>query len=161
VYAGRGILQYLRSSLPVESVEGDEERTVLRVDEGRLPGIPWTLEAGSDASRMYFEAGWSPPRDEAGRKVRRAAAGRSTLLFRRPSPGPLDLVLVLVGGSEGEAVSVEGRLGGDEVGRHAWRSAVTTVRWRLPPARGSVERLWLRWSGAWAGMVEARFEPVT
>jgi hypothetical protein len=158
-YEGRGMVKFLEAALPVERAPGDDERLVLRVRPESLPPVPWFLDAGSPASRLYFESGWSPPEMEAGRRVRRASARRSTVLFRRPAAGALELVLVLSPPPDAGDLRLEGRLSGKRVGRAALRGAAET-RWPIPPgAAEAVERLELLWSAPDARIASVRLEP--
>jgi GNAT superfamily N-acetyltransferase len=142
VYQGRGLVRFLEAALPTERVEGDDERLVLRVRPEALPPLPLRLEAGSPASRLYYESGWAPP--EGGDvPMRRATRSRSTILFRRPFDGPLALDLALSGPVP---LGVEGRFRGRSLGR-ATLPASTDVRWTLPSGSAEdVERIELLWS---------------
>ena len=157
-YEGRGLVTFLETALPVERAPGDDDRIVLRVRPESLPPSPWTLEAGGGASRLYFEAGWAPAEMEAGRRIRRASARRSTVLFRRPAAEALDLVLVLSAPPDVGGLHVEGRLSGKCVGRAELQGAAE-ARWPIPPgAAEAVERLELLWSAPDARIASVRFE---
>jgi GNAT superfamily N-acetyltransferase len=157
-YEGRGLVRFLESVLPIERAAGDDERVVLRVRPEALPPIPWHLDAGAPASRLYFEAGWWPPKPEGGRLLREASGLRSTVLFRRPSADPLDAVLAVSAPEGAGDRRVEGRVGGTRVGR-ALLHVGSEVRWPLPVgAAEDVERLELLWSAPGARIAALRFE---
>jgi hypothetical protein len=157
-YEGRGIVRFVEGALPVERVAGDDERVVLRVRDDALPTVPWRLDAGAPASRLYFEAGWWPPKPDRGRLWREASGLRSTVLFRRPSGEPLDAILVLSPPEGGNEVRAEGWMGGARLGRASLRG-VSEVRWPIPDGQAeSVERLELRWSARGARIAAVRFE---
>jgi hypothetical protein len=81
------------------------------------------------------------------------------VLFRRPAAGVLDLVLVLFAPPDAGDLRLEGRLGGNLIGRATLRGAAE-ARWPIPPgAREAVERLELLWSAPDARIASVRFEP--
>jgi hypothetical protein len=141
-FADRGVVAFLEQVLPVARLDDDGERILLRVAPEELPPLPWRIEAGAPEARMHFEAGWSLPADTERKPTRSPSASRSTMLFRRPAPGPLRLVLeVAPGGSV--AARIDGRrLGEPDV-------SVGEIAWSLPAGPSDVvERLELTWETA-------------
>jgi hypothetical protein len=147
-FAPRGVLAFLEGVLPAERAHEDAVLVALRVDESRLPPHPWAVEAGAPGSRMHFEHGWSRPESESEPAFRRATDSRSTLLFRRPDSGTLDLVARLGTGRGGRRV--EARSGARSLGLRTVGAEWAELRWTLPSvADGNVERLELLWEGEW------------
>jgi hypothetical protein len=152
VYESRGLVRFLEAALPTERLPGDGARVVLRVRPGALPALPTILDAGSPASRLYYESGWAPPEGEDP-PARRATRRRSTLLFRRPFDGPLVVSLALTGG---DGLTVEGRNRDRLLGR-ARLPVEGGVAWRLPPGPSeAVARVELIWSAPGARIAEVR-----
>lgn len=152
-YDSRDLVPFLEAAVPVERVEGDEERIVLRVRPEALPPLPWTIDAAGPASRLYFESGWAPPEVQGALASRRASALRSTLLFRRPAAGGLRIRARVFGGS---GLTVRAHFRDESLGR-AGVPPAGDVEWELPPGPAErVERLELLWSAPGARI--ARFQ---
>ena len=136
--AARGVTAFLEQVLPVTAAEDDGERVLLRVRPEALPPNPSRIEAGSAESRMHFEDGWTLPSTGPGPAARSPSGARSTLLFRRPSPGPLRVVLE-ADGAPPSAVRLGGR-------RLKPGSAGAEPSWILPDGPpDAVERLEITW----------------
>ena len=154
-YLHLGLVRFLESALPVDVEPGDALRTVLRVRLEELPPLPTTLEAGSPASRLYYESGWAPPEGEGRAATRRANAPRSTLLFQRPSSGPLAVTLRFAAAG---GVEVAARFRGRSLGRVQLHDG-SELSWKLPAAPADrVERLELVWSAQGAQVAFVRLE---
>ncbi|MFQ5789630.1 MAG: hypothetical protein ACE5JI_04055 [Acidobacteriota bacterium] len=145
-YEKRGVVEFLQKVLPVETALENSHRVGLRVRDGLLPPLPWSIDPGARESRMYFESGWSRPERAEGRSFRWGNARRSTLLVRRPSTEVREVVLML-SPLEDTRQEVTGFLDGALLGEAALRTGWNELRWSLPkdPAR-AVERIELRWS---------------
>jgi hypothetical protein len=145
----RGVLAFVEAVLPVERAYEDPVRIAFRVRREALPPSPWSIAADGALGRMHFESGWTAPFENEGRTVRRARGARSSLLFRRPAAGPLDLVLA-PSGRGAAAVSVGGR----PAERLVWRRAGEEVRIGLPEGKAEVlVRVELAWMDLAAGAV--------
>ncbi len=154
-YEPKGLVRFLEAALPTERLASAGERIVLRVRPDALPPLPTVLEAGAPASRLYYESGWAPPDGAGPGATRRATTLRSTLLFRRPFEGPLDVALSLAGGN---GATVEGRFRGRVLGG-ARLSPATDVTWTLPQGPfEKVERVELIWSAPGARIARVRLE---
>jgi hypothetical protein len=150
-FDARGVLAFVESVLPVERAYEDSVRIALRVRREALPPSPWSFAADEAEGRMHFERGWTAPLESEGRIARRARGARSFLLLRRPSAGPLDLVLCL--GGRGEAtIWAAGR----RAGTVSWKRAWEEVRVGLP--EGEAEAL-LRVELAWKAAAEGPDAP--
>jgi hypothetical protein len=147
----RGVSAFVESVLPVERAYEDPFRIGFRVRREALPPSPWSISAGGLSGRMHFERGWTAPVESEGRIVRRARGMRSSLLLRRPSGGPLDLLLRL--GGRGEATVVAA---GRAAGTLAWQQDWEEVRIGLPD--GAAEAL-LRVELSWKRPAEGTGAP--
>jgi len=148
-YAKRGVVDFLEQVLPVERLQEDDERVVLRVLAEELPAAASNINAGAGESRMYFESGWSRPEQAEGRRFRWANDARSTLLLRRPGDAVQEVILEIapLERSADSPLEVTARLEGTALGAATLGSGWTELRFPLPDRRERrIERLVLRWS---------------
>jgi hypothetical protein len=142
-FAKRDLIAFLERVLPIERLDGDAARELLRVREENLPPLPWTIAAGARESRLYFESGWMRPGEVEGRLGRAARGARSTILLRRPGAGSSALTLFL---HTSVSRQVDLRLDDERIGVLSLPAGWSTPRVALPAPKGAfAERLTFLW----------------
>lgn len=149
-YAKRGVVDFLQQVLPVDRVQEDGERVVLRVRHEELPSPAAFIDAGSGDSRMYFESGWSRPEQAEGQRFRWSNETRSTLLLRRPTEAVREVILTIapLESTAGSPLGVIARMDGMDLGSATLPSGWSELRLALPERHRPIERLLLVWSDA-------------